>query len=119
MLSASLRLAMLVVILAYFALLIVLLRKKRLSLKYALLWLLSGVVMLLLCLFPQLLNGITRLLGIQLQSNALFAILFFCVLVILVSLTSIISRQSESIKRLAQDTALLEKRIRELEERGV
>lgn len=115
MLSATLRAAILVAILGYFVILVVLLKQKRLTLRYTLLWLFSGLVMLLLSIFPQLLNGITRLLGIQLQSNALFAMLFFCVLMILVSLTSIISKQNESIKQLTQYTALLEKRIRELE----
>ena len=116
MLSASLRSAMLIAILIYFILLVVMLRQKRLNLRYTLLWLFSGVLMLVLSIFPQLLNGVTRLMGIQLQSNALFAILFFCVLIILVSMTSIISRQNESIKQLVQHIALLEKRIREMEQ---
>ena len=73
--------------------------------------------MLVFSVFPQLLNGITGLLGIELQSNALFAMLFFCVLIILVSLTSIISKQNESIKRLIQYTAVLEKRLRSIEEK--
>ena len=107
---------MLIAILIYFILLVVMLRQKRLNLRYTLLWLFSGVLMLVLSIFPQLLNGVTRLMGIQLQSNALFAILFFCVLIILVSMTSIISRQNESIKQLVQHIALLEKRIREMEQ---
>ena len=115
MLSTSLRVAILIAILFYFFLLFVLLRQKRLTLKYTLLWLFSGVLMLLLSIFPQLLNGITRMLGIQLQSNALFAILIFCIIIILMALTSIISKQNESIKQLVQYTALLEKRIREIE----
>lgn len=113
----SLRYAILIAVVVYFVILFVLLRQKRLTLRYTLLWLFAGVVMLLLALFPQLLRTVTNLLGFQLQSNALFAILFFCVLIILMSLTSIISKQSESIKRLVQTTALLEKRIRELEKR--
>ena len=107
---------MLIAILIYFILLVVMLRQKRLNLRYTLLWLFSGVLMLVLSIFPQLLNGVTRLMGIQLQSNALFAILFFCMLIILVSMTSIISRQNESIKQLVQHIALLEKRIREMEQ---
>ena len=115
MLPASLRIAILIGIVVYFFILIMLLRQKRLNLKYTLLWLFSGLLMLILSVFPQLLSGITSLLGIQLQSNALFAILFFCGMIILMSLTSIISKQNESIKQLVQYTALLEKRVREVE----
>lgn len=118
MLSTSLRVAILIGIIVYYFILIMLLRQKRLTLKYTLLWLFSGLMMLILSVFPQLLNGITRLLGIQLQSNALFAILFFCTMIILMSLTSIISKQNEAIKQLVQYTALLEKRVREAERPG-
>ena len=115
MLSTSLKTAILIAIAFYYVMLVTLLRKKKLALRYTLLWMLSGLVMLLVTIFPQILEGLTRLLGIQLLSNALFAILFFCVLMILISLSSIISKQNEYIKRLVQKTALLEKRLRELE----
>lgn len=118
MISTSLRIAILLAIGAYFGLLLVLLRKKSLSLPYALLWLFSGLVMLVLTVFPELLQWITRLLGFQLGSNALFAILFFCVLLILMFLTSVASRQTDSLKALTQELARLEKRLRDLEERG-
>ena len=117
MLSTSLKTAILVAIFIYFVILVLLLKQKRLTLRYTLLWMFSGLLMLLVTIFPQILEGVTRLLGIQLLSNALFAILFFCVLMILISLTSIISKQNESIKQLVQYTAMLEKRVRDIEKR--
>ena len=115
MLSTSLRLTILLGIGFYFVILIALLRKKRLSLRYTLLWLFSGLVMLVLTIFPQLLDVISGIIGVEVQTNALFAILFFCMLIILVSITSIAAKQNEYIKRLVQQTAQLEKRIRQLE----
>lgn len=117
MLTASLKTAILFAIAIYFIILIVLLRQKKLALRYTLLWMLSGLLMLVVTIFPQILESITHLLGIQLLSNALFAILFFCILMILISLTSIISKQNESIKQLVQHAALLEKRVRDMEEK--
>ncbi len=113
--ALSMRYAMLIALAFYFVILIVLLRQKRLTLRYSLLWLFSGVILLLLLAFPGLLAWMTASLGFQLQSNALFAILFFFVLLILMSLTAITSKQNEYIKRLVQYTALLEKRLRDLE----
>lgn len=117
MLPTSLRIAILIALFFYFFILIMLLRQKRLALKYTLLWLFSGLLMLILSIFPQLLCGVTRLLGIQLQSNALFALLFFCGMIILMSMTSIISKQNEAIKQLVQYTAQLEKRVRDMEQK--
>ena len=113
--TSSMRYAILLAIVSYFIILIAMLRKKRLTMRYALLWLFSGVVLLVLSLFPGLLQTVTSLLGFQVPSNALFAILFFFVLMILMSLTYITSKQSEYIKRLVQHTALLEERLRDLE----
>ena len=112
---SSLRIAILLAITVYFVILALLLKKKMLALRYTLLWLLSGLLMLVFTLFPKLLNFFTSIIGFQLQSNALFAVLFFCGMIILVSLTSINSKQNESIKRLVQYTAQLEHRIRQLE----
>ena len=109
------RYAILLAIAVYFVVLIVMLRQKKLSLRYTLLWLCCGAVLLLLSVFPGLLRFVTSVLGFQVQSNALFAILFFFVLLILMSMTFIISKQNEYIKRLVQHAALLEKRLRDLE----
>lgn len=72
--------------------------------------------MLILAIFPQILNVSAELLGIYDPTNALFAIAFFCVIIILMSLTAIVSKMNEKIKRLVQTIALLDKRIRENEE---
>ena len=47
--------------------------------------------------------------------NGLFSVLLFFILTIIMSLTAIVSRQSERIRALVQSQALLEERIRELE----
>ena len=115
MITTTLRAAMLIAIVIYFVLLLHLLKKKSLNLKYTLLWIFSGFLMLLLAVFPQLLNWFSGLVGIYEPTNALFAIIIFCNIIILMSLTSIVSKMNEKNKRLIQSIALLEKRIRELE----
>ena len=108
---------MLVAIAVYFALLVMLLKKKSLSLKYTLLWLFAGLIMLILAIWPGLLAWFARTVGIELPVNALFAIMFFCVIIILVSMTSIVSKLSIRVTELAQHQAILENRIRELEKK--
>jgi hypothetical protein len=116
MISSSLRLFLSIGVFVYFLLIFSLLRRKTLSLRYTLLWIFGGIGMGILLIFPELLNWFIHLVGIQLASNGLFAIILFFILIILISITSIVSKQSDHIKRLVQDNALLEKRIRELED---
>jgi hypothetical protein len=101
----------------FFVIIIFFLRKKALSLKYTLLWLISCFVMLIISIFPGILTFISKIFGFQVASNALFALILGFFLLILLSLTSIVSGQTEKIKTLTQVIALLEKRIRELEEK--
>lgn len=117
MISTTLRVVILLAVAVYFALVFHLLKKKSLNLKYTLLWLLSGIIMLILAIFPQILDLFSELLGIYEPTNALFAIISFCIIIILMSLTAIVSKLNEKNKRLIQSFALLEKRLRKLEDR--
>ena len=71
--------------------------------------------MLIVSIFPGILSFISKILGFQVASNALFALILGFTLLILLSLTSIVSKQSQKIKTLIQINALLEKRISDLE----
>lgn len=118
MISKTLQVAMLLAIGVYFLFLFQLLKRKRLNLKYTLLWILSGAIMLILALFPRILNLFAVLVGIYEPTNALFAIMFFCIIIILMSLTAIVSKLNEQVKRLAQALALLDKKVHDQEGDG-
>lgn len=112
----SLQIFSLCIVFLYFIIIFILLKKKRFELRYSLLWLLAGVVMLVLVIFPDLLIKATSLLGIEVASNGLFAACIFFIVVILISLTTVISGFANKIKGLTQQIALLEERIRILED---
>ena len=116
MISVKLQITMLVAVGLYFLIVFRLLKKKTLNLKYTLLWLASGIIMLALAVFPQLLGWFAAVVGIYEPTNALFAFMFFCVIILLMSITAIVSKLNEKSKRLIQSVALLEKRVRELED---
>ena len=111
----TLRVILILGILIYFFVVFRLLKQKRLMLKYALLWLVMGGVMFVLILFPRLLFHLTRVFGIVETMNGLFTFAIGFILILMMALTVIVSKQSERIKNLVQDNALLEKRIRSLE----
>lgn len=117
MLSHSLRIFLFIALILYFFLIALFLKRKSLSLKYILLWIFAGIMMGILLIFPQLLDCFTAIVDIKSAMNGLFALSIFFILILLMSITSIVSKQSGQIKSLAQYNAFLEKRIRELEKK--
>lgn len=88
-------------------------RKKALELRYALAWLLVGLGTLILDLFPGLMTGLAKFMGIAVPSNMLFFLGFCFALIIIFVLTVAVSRMSIRIKNLTQEMALYEKKEKE------
>jgi hypothetical protein len=90
-------------------------RRKAFLERYALLWLLSAVVLLALSVWRGLLQSLAELVGIAYPPNALFLVAFGVVLVLLLHFSLAVSRLSDQTKVLAQRLALLEQRQSEAE----
>lgn len=93
-----------------------LLRRRRLIERYALLWLFSSLVLLVLSIWTGLLEIISKAVGIIYPPNALFAIAFAFVLLLLLHFSLAISRLSGETKVLAQKVARLDAKVRDLGE---
>lgn len=117
MMTSLFRVILLTGVLLYLMLIVILMRKGRMSLKYSLLWFFSGIVLLICAMFPQVIRFFTRLIGVYSDVNAVFFVGVCFLLLIILSLTSIVSGQSERIRILVQTQAMLEKRVRQLEEK--
>lgn len=115
MIPTRLQAVLICAIILYFIIILNFLKKKALELKYTLLWLMAGVVMLFFVAFPEVLSRVVHLFGIQSNMNGLYIILLSFIIMILMALTSIVSRQANKTKTLIQEVAILEKRVRELE----
>lgn len=117
MLPTTLRITLCIAVIIYFVIILYYLKKKMLDLKYTLLWLFAGLVMAIMVFFPRLLIKFIALLGIQSNMNGLFLLsLAFCIM-LLMMLTAIVSRTAMKIRTIVQENAMLEKRVRELEDR--
>lgn len=116
MIPSTLRITLIAAVICYFILILYFLKQRALNLKYTLLWLLSGAVMGILVIFPELLTYIIHIFGIEDNMNGLFIMCIAFILMIMMALTSIASRQNAKIRSLVQEIGILDKRIRELEE---
>jgi len=89
-----------------------LIRSRRLRERYALLWLLTGLVLLALSLWRGGLNTIAGWFGVTGYPPAvLFAIASLFIILVLLHYSTVISRLSDQNTILAQRLALLEERL--------
>jgi len=94
-----------------------LIRSRRLKERYALLWLATGIVLLVLSAWRGGLNTIARWLGVTGYPPAvLFAVGILFVILVLLHYSTVISRLSDESVTLAQRLALLEQRLGEEDE---
>jgi hypothetical protein len=95
-----------------------LIRSRRLRERYALLWLATGVVLLVLSLWRSGLNTIADWVGVTGYPPAvLFAVATLFILLVLLDYSTVISRLSDQNTVLAQRIGLLEQRLREATQR--
>jgi len=104
----QLRVTMLVIIVALLIFFISLLRKQKLDLKYCLVWIFALIGVAVLCIFPSLLDRLSILFGIGIPVNTLFLVGIAFLACISISLTIVVSRLSDRLRKLTQNIAILE-----------
>jgi hypothetical protein len=90
-----------------------LMRTRRLQERYALLWLLTGIVVMALALWRGALGLLADAVGIHYPPSALFVLAAAFILIVLLHYSTVISKLSEQNIKLAQRLALLEHELDE------
>jgi hypothetical protein len=101
------------VILSFF---INMLRKRKLELKYSLLWLVAIGAVLALSIWPKIIDIMAGFLGVADPMNALFFICIVFLVGICISLTVVVSRLSKRIRTVVQSVAIIEYKTRNITE---
>lgn len=114
--DVTLRIALLIGSLAYLFMILFLLKKKRLTVRYSIIWILSGIVFLVFAICPYIVLVLRDLLKMEMPVNVVFTLVIGFILLLLLSLSSTVSVMNEKIKQLTQSQAILEKRVREMEQ---
>lgn len=92
-----------------------LVRRKRLSERYAILWLLAAMTLFVLAAWKGLLTTLSNDVGISYPPSALFAVAIGLIAMILLHFSVAVSRLADQNKVLAQRLALLQQRQEESE----
>lgn len=97
---------------------------RKLREKYAVMWLVIGLAVLVLGVFPQLLLWLTETLGVQVPANLLFSLAIVLLLGVTLHLSWELSQAEDEIRRVAEEAAIsradvdrLDARIDELQRR--
>jgi hypothetical protein len=95
-----------------------LVRRRRLREKYALLWILTAIVLIVLSAWRGAVNEIAVTLGVSYGPAVIFAVGALFVLVVLLHYSTVISALTDRSVVLAQKIAILEQRLEQLERRN-
>jgi hypothetical protein len=93
---------------------VIMIRNRKIELKYTLAWLLAGVSFLLLAVFPDILVWISSVLNIKEPVNTLFLSIIFFMLLIIFTLTLALSRNANRVKTLTQEIGIIKMELEKL-----
>lgn len=119
MMSAKLQTILIVGIVLILLFILNMIRKRKLELKYSIVWLIVLSLLLVAACVPEKLQQVASYLGIYSPVNMIFFLGFVFLLVIIYVLTVTVSRLSARIRRLAQIVAMLNSYMGEEEQKEI
>lgn len=99
---------------AFLITVIELVRKNKLQERYSLLWIFMSIIVLILSVSPVLIEILAKWLDIKNPPSFLFLFGLIYLLIYNLHITTVISKQSEKITKLAQHIALLEEKYKNI-----
>ncbi len=111
--ETRIQILLIVVTVGLLAFVLELVRRRHLQERYALLWILAAVVLVILAIFRNLLDTVAHAIGIFYAPSALFVIAFGFVLILLLHFSLTVSRLSDQNKVLAQYVGLLREHLKQ------
>jgi hypothetical protein len=109
--SSNLRLWVFTVAFAMILVIIQILKKGRMPVKYSLVWFLSAAIIMIVAIFPSILSSIAALMGFATISNMVIGMILVILLFITMALTIIVSGQKEKIRLLIQEISMLKEKV--------
>lgn len=92
-------------------------RNQKMKEKYAALWLIVSAIIVVLTVFPKLLDWLADLVGIETPVNLLFLLAIIMLIGVTLHLTQALSRLTEDTRILAEAAAIKDLEVRQLQDR--
>ena len=105
--SESLTITLIIVSISLFIIITYVLKKGRIPEKYSLLWYFFALLILLTSLFPKVFSWISSILGFEVMSNLIIAIIIGILLLLTMALTVMIAGQNKKTTLLIQELSIV------------
>ena len=94
---------------------IVLVRNNKLEEKYSLLWLIFGIGIIVLSIFPNIIDKLANFFNIVYPPSLIFVFAFIVLAIYIIHLSTIASKQNKRVIKLSQEIAIIYEKIDRLE----
>ena len=112
--SDTLRIILIIFSLLLFIIILNFISKKKIPIRYSLIWMVSSLVIFFVGVFPDFCISITSLVGFKAASNFVIGIILTLLLIITLILTMIVSIQKRKIKLLIQEVSIIKSEIEKI-----
>ena len=92
-------------------------KRKKLTIKYASFWIFLILIMAIVVVFPEVVYRLSTLFGFEVAANMIFLLGFFFLFYIAFIITTSISIQNEKIKSIIQELSILKESVNNNEKR--
>lgn len=93
------------------------LRRRKLKERHAMWWLLAGVLMLIVAVFPASAGWLASILGVEVSTNLLFFIAVVALSLVSLQHSSELTLHEKKLRVLTEEHAMLQQRVELLEQR--
>lgn len=109
--STNLRIGLLIASIIAIAFVLFFIVKKKLNIKYSIVWILWAVLALIMSIFPSTFYELSHLLGIEMPVNAVFLIMIMLLYGLTFYVYIMISKHNEEIIKLTYEISSLKKQL--------
>lgn len=113
--SMILRVVLISITIMYILMLIKAINKKNLQISFSAFWIVSGIILIIVLLIPNLVEGISNKLGFIVPSNMVFCLTIFIAFYLIFNMTIKLAQENKKNIALIQEISMLKKRVEMLE----
>lgn len=114
--TANLKIALILITVIYLFLILKKIKDKKLQLSFSTFWIVSGILLIIAIITPNLIEWLTKALGFEIPANMLFCITIFVAFYLIFNLMVKLSKEAQKNTVLIQEISLLKDRVKKLEE---
>ncbi|MDR0945949.1 MAG: DUF2304 domain-containing protein [Bifidobacteriaceae bacterium] len=92
---------------------LVLVARRKLDVRYAAVWTIVGILLIVAAVWPGLAAGVSRLLGFAVPANLILSVGFLVLLAASIQTSVQLTRMEHHMQRLAEELAILKTEVRE------